>query len=240
MDFGSRMWSAGKVVALALALVATYLVFAAAAARIALKAREVVVPDLRGTALSAANAALSEVDLALKVDETKRTDPTVPEDHIVAQDPPAGTSARRGRSVRVWVSAGASRSIVPRLIGDLERTALLRLQQDGLEVATLTEIRSNDLPAGVVVAQEPAPGVRGTRVSLLVNRGDRAAVYLMPDLIGVEGERGAAVLRTAGFRVAVVAEHAYPGVPAGYVLRQTPRAGFQISPGEAISLEVSR
>ena len=240
MDFGTRMWGAGKIIALALALIATYLVFAAAAARIALKAREVVVPDLGGTTLSAANAALSEVDLALKVDEAKRTDPTIPEDHIVAQDPPAGTPARRGRSVRVWVSAGAKRSIVPRLVGELERTALLRVQQDGLEVATLTEIRSNDLPAGVVVAQDPAPGARGTRVSLLVNRGERAAVYLMPDLIGVEGDRAAAVLRTAGFRVAVVGEHAYPGVPAGYVLRQTPRGGFQISPGEAISLEVSR
>ena len=32
----------------------------------------------------------------------------------------------------------------------------------------------------------------------------------------------------------------YPGIGAGYVLRQTPQAGFQITPGEPVSLEVSR
>ena len=240
MDFGTRMWSAGKVIALALALIATYVLFAAAAARVALRAREVVVPDLCGRTLSGANAALAEVDLSLRVDDTKRTDPTIPEDRIVAQDPAAGTPARRGRSIRVWVSAGATRSIVPRLVGELERTALLRLQQDGLQVALVTEIRSNEHPPGVVVAQEPAAGARGTRVSLLVNRGDRAAVYLMPDIIGVDSSRAAEILRSAGFRVAVVGQHAYPGVPPGFVLRQSPRAGFQISPGEPISLEVSR
>ena len=43
-----------------------------------------------------------------------------------------------------------------------------------------------------------------------------------------------------GFRVAVVASSPYPGVAAGIVLRQSPQAGFQIAPGEPISIEVSR
>jgi beta-lactam-binding protein with PASTA domain len=29
-------------------------------------------------------------------------------------------------------------------------------------------------------------------------------------------------------------------VPSGVILRQNPQAGFQIAPGEAISIEVSR
>ena len=48
------------------------------------------------------------------------------------------------------------------------------------------------------------------------------------------------LLRARGFRVAVVGDHPYPGVPGGVVIRQNPQAGFQIAPGEAISLEVSR
>ena len=47
-------------------------------------------------------------------------------------------------------------------------------------------------------------------------------------------------LRSRGFRVAVVGDQPYPGVPTGVVLRQSPQAGFQIAPGEPISLEVSR
>ncbi len=77
-------------------------------------------------------------------------------------------------------------------------------------------------------------------MSLLVNRGERGATYLMPDLIGVNGDRAADVLRSKGFRVAVVGRQPYPGVPAGVVLRQSPLAGFQVAPGEPISLEVSR
>jgi beta-lactam-binding protein with PASTA domain len=40
--------------------------------------------------------------------------------------------------------------------------------------------------------------------------------------------------------VAVVGSMPYPGVASGVVLRQSPQAGFQIAPGEPISLEVSR
>ena len=77
-------------------------------------------------------------------------------------------------------------------------------------------------------------------MALLVNRGERGVTFVMPDLIGVNGDRAAEILRDRGFRVAVVASNPYPGVAAGIVLRQSPQAGFQIGPGEPISLEVSR
>ena len=48
------------------------------------------------------------------------------------------------------------------------------------------------------------------------------------------------ILRDLGFRVAVVGSTPYPGVAAGVVLRQSPQAGFQVAPGEPISIEVSR
>jgi beta-lactam-binding protein with PASTA domain len=77
-------------------------------------------------------------------------------------------------------------------------------------------------------------------VSLLVNRGEGGTRYVMPDLIGVSGERASEILRGHGFRVAVVGTTPYAGVQPGIVLRQNPRAGFQIAPGEPISIEVSQ
>jgi beta-lactam-binding protein with PASTA domain len=56
----------------------------------------------------------------------------------------------------------------------------------------------------------------------------------------VPGSRAVDLLRTRGFRVTIVGELPYPGVPAGIVLRQFPSAGFQIATGDPISLEVSR
>src|SRR5206468_1986492 len=129
---------------------------------------------------------------------------------------------------------------VPLLTGDTDRAAQLRLAQDGLGLAGISEIRSQDYAPDVVVAQQPPAASAGARVALLVNRGERGVTFVMPDLIGVNGDRAAEILRDRGFRVAVVASNPYPGVAAGIVLRQSPQAGFQIGPGEPISLEVSR
>ena len=240
MALTTRVWSAGKLLLLGVALVLTYVVFAAASMRIAIRAREVMVPTLTGQSVNQATAALAESGLTLKVEESRRSDPKVPAGQILTQDPQPGVRTRPQRSVKVWVSAGPRSSILPAFIGESERTAQLRVQQDGLELAGVSEIRSADYPADVVVAQTPPPSSAGGRVSLLVNRGQRAATYVMPDLIGVNGDRAADLLRNRGFRASVVGDHPYPGVPAGIVLRQNPQAGFQIAPGEPIALEVSR
>lgn len=240
MALTTRMWGAGKLLLLGGALLLTYLLFAAAAMRVAMKTREVVVPTLAGKTVNDATIALSEAGLNLKVEENRRTDPKVPAGQILAQDPEPGTRTRRERSVKVWVSAGPRSTIVPELLGESERSATLRVQQEGLQLAGVSEIRSSEYPSDAVIAQTPAAKSNAPRVALLVNRGERGATYVMPDLIGVNGDRAADLLRARAFRVAVVGDHPYPGVPAGIVLRQNPQAGFQIAPGEPISLEVSR
>ena len=62
----------------------------------------------------------------------------------------------------------------------------------------------------------------------------------MPDVIGMDGNRVADVLRSRGFRVSIVGSQPYAGVPANTVIRQTPAGGYQVAPADAISLEVSR
>lgn len=240
MALKTRVWSAGKLLLLGGALLLTYLLFAGAAMRIALKTREVAVPELAGKTVPEATSILSSSGLHLKVEEGQRLDPKVPAGQIISQEPSAGVSMRRERSVKVWVSAGPRSTIVPSLVGESGRTAQLRIEQEGMKVAQLAAFRSADYPSDAVVAQTPAAKTNAQQVSLLVNRGERGATYVMPDLIGVNGDRAADLLRTRGFRVAVVGDHPYPGVPAGIVLRQNPQAGFQIAPGEPISLEVSR
>jgi serine/threonine-protein kinase len=240
MALKTRVWSAGKLLLLGGALLLTYVLFAAASMRVALKTREVVVPSLAGKTVNDATALLAEVGLQLRTEEGLRVDPKVPAGQIISQEPQAGISTRRERSVKVWVSSGPRSTVVPALLGESERTGQLRLQQDGLELAATATIRSSEYPSDVVIAQTPPPKSNAPRVALLVNRAERGATYVMPDLIGVNGDRAADLLRVRAFRVAVVGDHPYPGVPAGIVLRQNPQAGFQISPGEPISLEVSR
>ena len=240
MALRTRVWGAGKLLLILGGLLLTYVLFAAAAMRVALRTRDVGVPALTGKSVNDATALVADVGLNLRVEEGLRSDPKVPAGQILAQDPQADASTRRERSVKVWVSSGPRATIVPALLGESERTAQLRLQQDGLELAGISEIRSAEYPPDAVIAQTPPPTSNAPRVALLVNRAERGATYVMPDLIGVNGDRAADLLRARAFRVAVVGDHPYPGVPAGIVLRQNPQAGFQIAPGEPISLEVSR
>ncbi len=238
MQFKHRVRSAGRLFAIAACLVATYLIFAVTAMRVALKVREMPAPDLINQTVAEATARLQEEGLALTIDEAGRLDPKIPAGRIAQQDPAPGAITRRQRPIRVWVSRGPRITVIPGLTGESERAAQLRLQQDGL-ASSLVEVRSADFPSGTVIAQEPPENAQGTEVALLVNRGEQSRYYVMPDLIGVAGTRAVDLLRTRGFRVTVVGELPYPGVPVGTVLRQFPSAGFQIAAGDPISLEVS-
>ncbi len=239
MAFGSRLWRVGRWLLLVGALAATFFVFALVGMRVALRAREVRVPNLANRSVTDANHLLTELGLALRVDDTRRSDPRVPADRIVQQDPAPGDVARRQRSVRVWLSSGPRITVVPRLVGETERTAQMRVEQRELALGAVSRIELHGLGEGFVVAQEPLPDQAGSRVSLLVSH-EPGARYVMPDLIGINGDRAAEILRSAGFRVTITGQQPYPGVPAGIVLKQTPQGGYKVTVNDAIALEVSR
>ncbi len=240
MTLGPRVWGAGKLLLLAGGLMATFLVFAVIAARVAVRAREVRVPELTGHALEDARKIAADFGLALRVDDVRRPDAKVPSGHVLGQEPLPGSSARRQRGVRIWISSGPRIVVAPKLVGESERAARIRLTQDGVSAAVIAEIRDAQYPPDVVVAQDPPPGTRTSDVRLLVNRGDDRTSYVMPDLIGLNGERASDLLRGRAFRVSIVARQSAPGLPPGVVIRQTPAGGYQVHPGDAISLEVSQ
>jgi serine/threonine-protein kinase len=240
MQLKTRVVSYGKILLLAGALAATFLIFAAIAMRVAITARQVTVPDLVGRSVAEATALSSQLDLQLRVDETPRPDLKVPAGHVLGQEPTAGSAARRQRSIRVWVSSGAHVALAPSLLGDSQRAAEIRVAQDGLTIGTVSEIRSSAYPPDVVVAQDPPPSTQTAEIRLLVNRGEDRATYVMPDLIGLNGERAADVMRFRGFRVSITAQSGVSAIPPGVVVRQSPAGGYQVHPGDAIALEVSR
>ena len=236
----ARVWSLGKLLLLVGALAGTFVLFALVSMRVALRARDVEVPNLVGATIENATLTVNDLGLALRIDPNKKPDERVAAGGIVQQEPLAGVTARRQRSIRVWISSGPRATTVPGLVGQTERTARMRVDEEGLEVAAVSEFRSPDYPADAVVAQDPAPSSRAPSVSMLLNRGEQATTYVMPDLIGTNGERAAETLRTRGFRVTIVGSQPYQGVPPGTVVRQQPPGGFRVGPADGISLEVSR
>ena len=230
----------GKLVALLGALGATYGLFAMVSLQLALQSREVPVPSLRGLTPEEAEAVLADAGLTLRIDPVRRVHDTITLGRVAEQDPSPGLTTRSQRSVKTWLSSGPTPGSIPGLIGASEPAARRSLEENAFSLHELSEIRSDRYPIDAVVAQQQPPDSNGQRISLLVNRGERGRTFVMPDLIGAESAAAADVLRTRGFRITVVGDHPYPGVPPGIVLRQSPEAGFQIAPGESISLEVSR
>lgn len=240
MPSRSGVWGVGRLLILAAALGGTFLLFFGVALRVALRAREVQVPTLVGKTANEATQALGALGLTLKIDPTRRADPKVEANRIMLQDPPAGVAARSQRSIRVWLSAGPRTTTIPELVGQTERTARIRMAQDGIELDSVSEFRSPDYPANAIVSQDPPPDAKAPRVSLLLNLGEESATYVMPDVIGMEGARVADALRARGFRATITGTQPYPGVPPGTVVRQQPQGGFRVAASDPISLEVSR
>jgi serine/threonine-protein kinase len=226
-------------------LAATLLALAAISAvvtmRVVLTSQEVVVPSLLEKRIPEAGALAARQGLLLRV-EGKRFDARVPPESILAQDPAPGTNLKTHRSIRVWLSLGPQRLLVPPVEGEGLRTGRLALEQAQVPVTRVVEV-DDAAPDGTILVQRPAAGAADDvrdGASLLVSRGLLGSDYLMPDLIGRKAEEALAALQRAGLKVAEIRYRSYPGVAPGVVLRQTPPAGHRASPRASVSLEVSQ
>ena len=213
MALTTRVWSAGKLLLLGGALVLTYVVFAAASMRVAIRTREVIVPELAGKPVNQATAALAEAGLTLKVEEAGGR----PEG-AGRPDPDAGSAGRRPHAAPAQRQGlGQRRAAVEHRAGVRRRIGAHGAAPDVSRTAWSWR-GSRDpvgrLPAGLVVAQTPPPEQVRARFRCWSTGASAAATYVMPDLIGVNGDRAADLLRTRGFRASVVGDHPYPGVPA--------------------------
>src|SRR5260221_14394527 len=97
MALSTRVWGAGKRVLLGGALVLTYLIFAAAAMRLAIKTRDVVVPALTGKSVPQAGAELAPAGANPKGGRDRRVDAPGPARPNGSQGPQPGRPPRRGR-----------------------------------------------------------------------------------------------------------------------------------------------
>jgi eukaryotic-like serine/threonine-protein kinase len=176
-----------------------------------------------------------------------------PEDRVLRQAPPPGTSVERGRSVVLTVSKGRSGVIVPRVTGLTEASATAMLDRRGFKVS-VSRIQSNK-SKGIVISQEPAPGTRlarGSVVGINVSKGPPTTTTQtttqttttqppsgrpIPNVVGLAQRDAVARLQAAGFRV-----DSYPADssrPRGAVISQRPEGGKRASPSSRVRIDVS-
>ncbi len=105
----------------------------------------------------------------------------------MSQAPSPDATVRRAYRVRVAVSLGPQRALIPDLLGKSGRTAEISVQRRGLEVGTVAVLHLPDVPPDTVVAQSPAANANtmtSPKVSLLVSAPADEQSYVMPNFVG--------------------------------------------------------
>src|SRR3954454_5699077 len=199
-----------------LLLLVVALVSALTTMRLAIKVREVRVPDLRNK-IPSESKRVAELDgLAAQVDSNYYS-AIIPEGRVLSQTPVAGTLVRRGWEVRLALSLGPQRVTIPQVVGKSDRAAAISIAERGLQLSSTDNIQMSGAETGQVIAQAPpanATDVSAPKVSLLVAQSPSPQAFVMPSFIGQPLGSVTNTLQSADFAVGKVTVALPVSVPA--------------------------
>ena len=197
---------------------------------------QVAVPDVVGRTQPEAVTILETAGFTVKTEQTENAE--VPEGTVFDQDPDAGQKVDEGSEITVVVSSTRAPIEVPNLVGQQDVDAAAQLNALGL-TADFERVDDPEVAAGVVIAQDPAPGEQlppESAVRLEVSNGQGSEQ--VPDVAGRTPEEAANVLGRAGFETSF-AEEPSDTVEEGRVTRTDPPAGSDLAKGETVTVYVS-
>ena len=202
----------------------------------------VTVPSFVGQTLPDANAEIERLKLSSAVVDHTTSD-RYPKDVVIMQRPGAGEQVRQGRQVSFVISDG----IIARLMPDLRYQSMREVQLDlshaHLQLGKIAYVRSDLIPEGHVVSQNPAPLVsvhEGDVVSLAVSRGARLTIPV-PDFVGLSIGEARALAARAGIKLGQIVwtPLGRDAPPHGLVARQIPPPNAKIASFDPVALQVS-
>jgi serine/threonine-protein kinase len=198
----------------------------------------IVVPSVVGASIQEASAALSPLGLRSEVVEN-RFDEEIPSGKILESNPSGGDKIDAGGSVKLVISKGQERYVIPVLTGLTPEAALKLLANQPLKSAGIVEEFNTTIPKGLVIATNPSNGQkvkRDTPVTILVSKGIEQIA--LTTYTGQSADQAQNELTEAGFNV--VSSFAYSETAAaGTVISQMPSGVVSAAKGSTITLVVS-
>lgn len=188
------------------------------------------VPELAGLPQQQAADALEGV--GLEVGEITQAFSDSPVGTVLSSDPAVGAQLREGTPVALVVSKGVELLDVPDVVGTTRAEAEAGLEAAGF-AAGVTEVFSESVARGTVVAQDPADGQapRGSTIALQVSKGPE--LITVPDVTGQRRAQAEAALTALGLETRVFA------IPGPGTVRSTdPGAGAQVRKGSTVTVYV--
>ena len=192
------------------------------------------VPNLIGLTEKEARAAVGDAGLSVGTVDFQ-SDPRVPKDKVISQDPNRDQYVAPGSSIDFVVSTGQPLVTVPSVVGQDKAAAQAALQNAHLKVV-LRQAKSDE-PPGQVLSTDPAGGQsvpRGTTVTVTYALGPEQ----VPAVVGMQQAEAEKAIRDAGFQPDVV-ESSNTTEPKGTVIQQSPKAGQTADQGSTVTILVS-
>jgi serine/threonine-protein kinase len=200
--------------------------------------KEVEVPDIRNNSEEEAREKLSALSLILEVTE-RVFNKDIPEGSIISQNPKPNEKNKITNPVKVVVSKGPRKVVVPKLEGESYDKVKLILEGEGLVEGTFDQEYS-EYPNGFVIRQSIAPGIsvdEGTTIDYVISIGPEK--FIMPSYLGADIEDVKTDLIIKDLNLGNISYDSNSEQPANTVLEQSIRPGTEVSRKSVVDFVVN-
>ena len=200
---------------------------------------QVVVPSTVGATQNEVTAALSPIGLTSVV-ASKEFSEDIGEGRVIQSIPEAGGRIDQGGSVKLVISKGPERYVLPTIVGLTPEAAIKVLAKYPLTIQPLSEEFSAKVPKGYVINSNPLAGEKVKRNSIVIIRVSKGIEQVaLTSYIGKSSDQALNELQAAGF--SVISTYSFSETQlAGEVLSQNPAGGATADKGSKISLVISK
>ena len=203
---------------------------------------KVVVPDLVGKDVVLSLEMLSDLGLNTKIKGSEYSN-SIPKNHIIFQEPDPGSEIKKRRDVRIIISKGTKKILMPNLTGLSIQQARLIIEENGLSLNKLSNTYSENRKKNEIISQFPLPGIiikRKTFVTLLVSAGIRPNIYKMPDIKGQSLEEAISLIESFNLLPGEIKFLFIEKKPENTIIDQLPLSGHKVTEGTHVNITINR
>jgi eukaryotic-like serine/threonine-protein kinase len=202
-------------------------------------ADRVTVPSLAGMSQKEAAAVVAEIGLSAEIGEEIFSE-DIPAGRVISSSPAGGGKIAKAGVVKLIISKGKERILIPNLIGQTPDVATQQLADLGLRVGEIFEVFSAQADKGFIARIEPSVGTEvkpNSLVNIFVSKGNEQVP--LASYVGLGGEQALSELTEAGFDVLPTYKFS-DSVLTGLVISQVPASAPLVDKGSKITLDISK
>ena len=205
--------------------------------------KEITVPDVKGMSYSEAKEVLEAKGLKIEKADEPIASQKIEKGKIVSQTPSKNSKVKKGRTVRVILSAGNTELKVPDLKGLSYKEAKTLLSEMGLQISKGDEVDSDSVAEGLIASQYPSAKTKvdkGDIITVNISKGKKDAV--IPKLVGTtftSESDVSATLSKYGYKLGKVSYEESYETP-GTIIKQSPDAGTTAEKNTTVDIVISK